>query len=78
MMQAIVEGGDNTPLQCSRAHHLVRFFSKLRTAREEMPEKETQQLEPMEKQLMEAIRKFEEVEAKRQPDAREDGTGSQE
>ena len=33
---------------------------------------------PMEKQLMEAIKKFEEAEAKRQPDAMEDGTGSQE
>ena len=66
-VQAIVEGGENTALQCSRAHDLDRFFSKLRTAREEMPEKETQHLEPMEKQFMEAIRKFMEA-----------GTGSQE
>ena len=76
MMQAIVEGGANTPLQCSRAHHMDGFFSKLRTAREEMPENETQHLEQMEKQLMEAIKKPEEIEAKRQPDAMEDGIGS--
>ena len=78
MMQATVEGGENTPLQCSRVHHLDRFCSTLRTAREEMPEKETQNLEPMEKQLMGAIRKFEKVEAKRQLDGSETGAGAHE
>ena len=72
MMQAIVEGGRNIPLRCSRAHHMDRFFST------EPRGKKIWKRKRMEKRLMEAIRKFEELEAKRQPDAMEDGTGSQE
>ena len=40
-----------------------------------MPEKESQQLEPMKNQLLEAIRKFEVAEAKRQPDKKEADVG---